>query len=761
MKDKKTENIIEGAINIKLPFAAHRAAKTRCIERNSIETEELLKRALIDSNTVVLAQDKSLKYTWICNPRSNFLNEKIIGKKDSDLMSVEDAAALERIKKSVLKTGKEREDEVKISFNNQVFFYDLRTEPIVDEKEDIIGISCRLTDITRLKNIESYLKQEQNITKKILETTPDTIYIIDLSKNRNIFINKDLPLGYSSEDIEKWKKPAKFLKLVHPDDKSRVMGHFLELLSTKNYDVQEIEFRIKDKKENWHWVNTRNTVFLRSSDDQVKQIMGTAKDVTQRKNWEEALRRSEERYSLAQKAANIGSWDWDIKTGSLRWSERIEPIFGLKAGKFDGKFKTFLKFIHPKDRENIVEAIDSSLNGEKIYDIDHRVVWQDHSIHWVRETGDVIRDRDGKPIRMIGIVQDITEKKEMENYIKERDDWLQAIIDNSGSIIYAKDIKGRYILFNNRCEDMTGFRRKDVLGKTDRELFPKKYADLYVANDRRVIRTKETIQVEEEGLMRNKPIFSLAVKFPIFDLNGNVKAVCGINTDITEMKELEYRKDNFISMASHELKTPITSIKVFTQILQKMPQYQIAGKYLSRMDEQINRLTVLVNDLLDVSKIQTGKLQLLRSTFSLSEIVNESVEISQATTRKHKFIIKKNPEIKIYADKYRIGQVFSNLLSNAIKYSPKGGNVIVNVLPNGKNATISIQDFGVGVSKRYQDKIFNRFFRVYKEKDKTYPGLGMGLYISYDIVKRHEGDMWIKSEKGKGSTFYFTVPLGR
>ncbi|MCL4415133.1 MAG: HAMP domain-containing histidine kinase [Actinobacteria bacterium] len=224
-------------------------------------------------------------------------------------------------------------------------------------------------------------------------------------------------------------------------------------------------------------------------------------------------------------------------------------------------------------------------------------------------------------------------------------------------------------------------------------------------------------------------------------------------------KILDEKEENFINIASHELKTPITSLKMFTQILQSMPQYEIAHKYLERMNVQLDKLTILVNDLLDVSKIQTGKLDLVKSNFALNEMILEVIELAQASTRKHKLIIKKNPHLKIMADKYRLEQVLSSLVSNAIKYSPRGGEVIINVKTSEKKAIVSIQDFGIGISKKYKEKVFNRFFRGCKETDKTYPGLGMGLFIASSIIERHNGSMWLKSKRGKGSTFYFEIPI--
>lgn len=220
-------------------------------------------------------------------------------------------------------------------------------------------------------------------------------------------------------------------------------------------------------------------------------------------------------------------------------------------------------------------------------------------------------------------------------------------------------------------------------------------------------------------------------------------------------------RDDFISVASHELKTPVTSVKIFTQVLQQHAQQigdQKAVKYLQKMDTQLNKLTDLIFNLLNISKIQAGRMEYKEKMFDFDQMVKDVVDVLGQSVR-HKLIIEGSINQKIYGDEDRLGQVLSNLVSNAIKYSPNAEKVLIKLSSLNDKIIVAVQDFGIGIGVSHLDKIFERFYRIYA--DKTFPGLGIGLYISSEIVKRHNGDLWVESDPGKGSTFYFSLPISR
>ncbi|MDF3076395.1 MAG: domain S-box protein [Sphingobacteriaceae bacterium] len=227
-----------------------------------------------------------------------------------------------------------------------------------------------------------------------------------------------------------------------------------------------------------------------------------------------------------------------------------------------------------------------------------------------------------------------------------------------------------------------------------------------------------------------------------------------------EIKVLNSKKDEFIGMASHELKTPVTSINGYLQILERsVPDEDRNKSYIVKARQQVGKLSTLISDLLDVSKIQTGKLPFNYVQFDLVTTLKEVVDVMRQSNSSHTINLNLDPdELIIVADQQRIEQVVINLISNAVKYAP--GSEVVNVYAGikGRTAKVSVQDFGIGIEKDQQDRIFSRFYRV-ESLASHMSGLGIGLYISHEIIARHNGKLWVASKPGEGSTFTFEIPV--
>jgi PAS domain S-box-containing protein len=232
--------------------------------------------------------------------------------------------------------------------------------------------------------------------------------------------------------------------------------------------------------------------------------------------------------------------------------------------------------------------------------------------------------------------------------------------------------------------------------------------------------------------------------------------------DITERKEIERRKDDFLSIASHELKTPLTTIKGYVQALERMAPQDASEKFksiLGKTSIYLNRLNNLIAELLDVSRIQTGNIELHKLPFDFDRMVFDSVDALQSASQSHKITIKGTSGTTVSADESHIIQVVNNLISNAIKYAPESTEILVYISNVSNYVKLSVTDYGMGISSEDQKKVFERFFRV-GEIQQRFPGMGIGLYICDQIIKNHGGTLWVESEKGKGSTFSFTLPLG-
>jgi len=246
------------------------------------------------------------------------------------------------------------------------------------------------------------------------------------------------------------------------------------------------------------------------------------------------------------------------------------------------------------------------------------------------------------------------------------------------------------------------------------------------------------------------------------DENGIINTLSGVVMDITEQKQDEQRKNDFISMVSHELKTPITSMSAYTQLLQTKSRNgtdEFTSITLDKIQKQIRKMSTMINSFLNVSRLESGKIHLIKTNFDLEELLKDVVDESRLTDSVYIINFECCDAKIINADRDKIGAVISNLMSNAIKYSEKGKTINVQSEVIGNLAHVSIEDEGIGIEEQHLDKLFDRYYRINNNQTKTISGFGIGLYLSAEIVRRHQGEIWAESIYGKGSKFHFTIPL--
>ncbi|GAC1565067.1 MAG: hypothetical protein NVS2B2_34440 [Ktedonobacteraceae bacterium] len=360
--------------------------------------------------------------------------------------------------------------------------------------------------------------------------------------------------------------------------------------------------------------------------------------------------------------------------------------------------------------------------------------------------------------------EEIAERKLVEAQLRQSEERYRLIVEHSSDVITLVDKQGTFHYVSPASRQVLGYAPEELL---DVNAFDFVHPDDLALTYTEMEKAAEGTLAQVTYRFRHKDghwIILETTGTALFDENGRASMMVFTSHDVTERIEAEQRKDAFISMASHELKTPVTSLKGFTNILHRRFRKQEdeqALVFLEKIDRQVNKLTKLINDLLDVSKIQTGKLTYQEEHVELVALVQEIIENVQGTTQTHTLHLEGASEVQVLCDKDRLGQVLINLLTNAIKYSPHAEHVVVRVAQDPEHAMVSVQDFGIGISPAHQEKIFEQFYQVTDPEEKTYPGLGIGLYISSEIVKRHGGRLWVESRKGAGSTFHVTLPLAK
>lgn len=356
-------------------------------------------------------------------------------------------------------------------------------------------------------------------------------------------------------------------------------------------------------------------------------------------------------------------------------------------------------------------------------------------------------------------------RKRVERKLKFTQNHFQMMVEGvKDYAIFFMNDAGQVLYWNKGARHLIGYRDEEVIGKS--------FDRFFTLQDRKAKKPQNELKLaletgragDENWLVRKDKTkfwvsgFTTAVK----DKRGKILYLAKIVHDVSAYKELEERKDDFISMASHELKTPVSSIQAFIQILQKRSEKledKFFNEILTKTGNQVTNLTLLIDDLLNVSKIHAGRLEMHQNVFDFDDLVREEVEHYQIVTKTHKIILKGETRKKVIGDKYRVGQVLLNFLTNATKYSPNAKSIVVKLYIDKGSVVCSVQDKGIGISKENQKRVFERFFRASGVDEKTFPGIGLGLYVSNEIVERHKGRIWLGSTKGKGSTFYFSLPV--
>ena len=324
---------------------------------------------------------------------------------------------------------------------------------------------------------------------------------------------------------------------------------------------------------------------------------------------------------------------------------------------------------------------------------------------------------------------------------------------------------GEVTFFNQKWLDFAGMNFEDLRDFGYQQMMhPDEISDFQVGLEQAANSGQPHISEMRFKNREGKYIWHLNIASPILDENGQIKMWVGSTTDIQKLKEEDQRKADFVSLLSHELKTPVTSIKGYIQLMQREIKKNNLQKEkiesgLDRVDRLVKQLTGLVSDMLDLSRIETDRLDLNRKTVVLNALVTEVVEDFRMTAPERDITITQSEELVTQLDHDKIAQVLINLISNAIKYSPAKSPINIEISKSDQNGMVSITDQGIGIAEKDHKKIFERFYRVEGKDEKHFSGFGIGLYLAHSIIERHGGKLTIQSTPQKGSTFTFSIPL--
>ena len=508
---------------------------------------------------------------------------------------------------------------------------------------------------------------------------------------------------------------------------------------------------------------------LRNENGEIYGILNMAMDVTEqriaRKEVEESKRRYQEIiHSSPALIATFEGEDLEIKIANDSilevWGKTREvigkPFFEVLPELAEQGFKEILNRVYETGEPYRAYEMPVNLvrNGQK-EELYFNFVFYPQ------------KDINGKITGIVDIATEVTPQAVLNKKIKESETHFRQMADLMPEKVINTDARGNVLFFNQHWLNYTGLSSEELTKEGWFSKIHPEDLEPYLEQWEKSRKTGENLDLEIRILNKEGEYkWHLSRAEAVRDESGLITMWISTNTDIARLKEEEKRKEDFLKMVSHELKTPVTSIKGYIQLLLtilKSSEEKKVGSLpikpsLDRIDHQVIRLTRLISEMLDLSRIEENKLELKKETFSMNDLVTQTVQDIKYTNTQHKIEIVHDCICDVVADKDRIGQVLINLITNAIKYSPESQEVqvVISEVPEGK-VKVSIHDSGIGIDKADHLNIFKRFFRISEEDEDTYSGFGIGLYLANEIIERHNGVLKVNSEKGKGSEFSFML----
>ncbi|MDO3627635.1 PAS domain S-box protein [Mucilaginibacter sp. BT774] len=346
---------------------------------------------------------------------------------------------------------------------------------------------------------------------------------------------------------------------------------------------------------------------------------------------------------------------------------------------------------------------------------------------------------------------------------EERSAKLAAIVETSDDAIIGKTLEGIVTSWNQGAERMFGYPESEIVGQSILKLIPENRQQEEPAIIAQIEAGQRVDHYETQRLTRDGRLIDVSLTIsPILDKQGHITGVSKIARDISEQKSDEQRKNDFIGMASHELKTPLTSLTALIQVLEQKLRSSddpFIPQALEKSRLQTRKMAALINGFLNISRLESGKLVIEKQNFELNALISEMIDEARLTVASHIFVFERNEAIMVNADREKLGSVISNLLSNAVKYSPRGEMVTIRSSIENGRAWFSVQDQGMGIHSADLPKIFDRYYRASSTHTRHIAGFGVGLYLSAEIIKHHGGRIWAESEKAVGSTFFVSLPI--
>ncbi len=639
-------------------------------------------------------------------------------------------------------------------------------EELETSKEELQSMNEELVVVNQeLGNLNKHLSLARNYAMDVFSTIREPLLVLD----KNFHIKTANRAFYNKFQVEENQTEGKTIfelginQWEIPD-----LRKLLERILHKHSSFEDFEVT-----RDFPGIGRRTMILngreVKREEGGEKLILLVFEDVTEKRITEKNLELSEIQFQILVETIPQLIWISDTKGKIEFFNAKWEEYTGIK---FDDLLEEgWTDQIHPDDAPAVVENWESSLKNKVKFVMEYRLKGGNGDYCWFLGKALPFYNSEGKIIKWFGSHTEIEAQKKAEETLRKSEEHFRQLANLIPEKVSHADKNGNVTYYNQSWLDYTGLSLPELINESWRQFIHPDEENEVLISWKKSVETGSDFEAAMR--VRNKSgvyKWHLSRAVPIKNEEEEIKLWIGATTEIQKIKEEEKRKEDFLKMVSHELKTPITSIKGYVQLLLAAMEQQNLKNLgsiplespLLRINNQISKLTRLISEMLDLSRIEEGKLDLQKTTFSLNELVDETVEDIRFTNTMHEIKVLHDSKCKINADRDRIGQVLINFITNALKYSPDNKDIEVRVhKAKDKKVIVSVQDHGIGIAPKDQKEIFKRFHRVAGKNEETFSGLGIGLFLAYEIIQRHNGTIEVESKLGKGSNFSFVLPYER
>ena len=636
-----------------------------------------------------------------------------------------------------------------------------------------VSLSGVAQDVTARNRAEQALRDKQRFISQFAAAFPGVLYVFDVERQHTSFLNRTSgdTLGYGA-DADETRAPGeqRLSPLMHPDDLPRFGAHLVDVTALADQKTSEFEYRMRHRDGDWRWFRSYETVFERTRDGRVAQVLGMAIDVTERKTIEFELRANEERFRLASDAAGALVYDVDLRSGDRRTTVHgLESVTGIR-GRTAITSAWWQERMHPHDVEGHRHRLTARLgDSTRVWTERYRIRHADGSWRDVVDSAEILRGRDGQPVRLVGTVVDVTERATAERELREAEERFRLMADQTPMLLWVTDTTGAVEFVNRAYCRFFGVGLQQVIGpRWTPHVHPDD--DAYVQAFLAALRARSEFRAEARARRADgewRWIASLGT--PRYSATGEFLGMIGTSRDTTDehqavatQQEAARQKDEFIAVLAHELRNPLAPVRTSIGLLRARGSTDpLLVRCRDVIDRQVTQMARLLDDLLDVSRLSRGQLTLQRAAATLTEIIEAAIETARPAIdeRGHTLTLAvSDPSVVLDADSTRLTQVFANLLNNAAKYTDAGGQIRVAAWREAEQVCVSVRDSGVGIEADMRDRIFDLFTQTRDARSRADGGLGIGLGLARRLVEMHGGTIEVTSA-GHGCGSEFTVRL--